>query len=141
MISPKDHFRYNNKTFKSTESSCGSYNIIYLVYCSICNKLYIGRSTRPLRIRIGEHRRNFYHILDNKPYSTDNDDFILGSHLYDHGFRDKSDFNKIYRTCVLEICSPSVLDIKEHKYVHLTNSMIPNGLNLSNPLSIPLLYS
>ena len=48
---------------------------------------------------------------------------------------------KIYRTCVLEICSPSVLDIKEHKYVHLTNSMMPNGLNLSNPLSIPLLYS
>ena len=94
MISPKDHFRYNNKTFKSTESSCGSYNIIYLVYCSICNKLYIGRSTRPLRTRIGEHRRNFYHILDNKPFSTDNDDFILGSHLYDHGFRDKSDFNK-----------------------------------------------
>ena len=111
------------------------------MFCTICEKHYTGRSTIPLRTRIGEHRRHFYHILDNKSYTLDNDDYALGSHLYNHGYRDRSDFNKIFRTCILEVCSPGVLDIKEHKYIHLTNSISPVGLNISNPLSIPLLYT
>ena len=118
-----------------------SYNIIYLVVCSLCRKHYAGRSTRTLRTRIGEHRRYYYQIIDNKPFQLDNDDFALGSHLYhEHGCRNRSDFNKFYKVSLLEICSPKVIDMKEHLYIHRLNSLNPNGLNISNPLSIPVLY-
>ena len=142
MITGKESFRYNNKTVKSAEGSCSSYNIIYLVVCSLCLKHYAGRSTRTLRTRIGEHRRHYYQIVDSKSYQLDNDDFALGSHLYnDHGCRDKNDFNKFFKVCILEICSPRVLEIKEHKYIHLLNSICPYGINISNPLSIPILHN
>ena len=101
----------------------------------------MGRSTRPLRTRIGEHRRHFYQIVDNKPYHFDNDDFALGSHLYNHGCKLKSDFDKFYRVFVIEICSPKVLEVKEHIYIHKLHSLAPNGINISNPFSIPLLYN
>jgi hypothetical protein len=141
MISDQDQYRYNKTTVKTAEGSCASYNIIYLVVCSLCRKHYAGRSTRTLRTRIGEHRRYFYQIIDNKPFQLDNDDFALGSHLYhEHGCRDRSDFNKVYKISILEICSPKVIDMKEHLYIHRLNSLNPNGLNISNPLSIPVLY-
>ena len=38
------------------------------------------------------------------------------------------------------IVTPSVLDVKEHKFIHLLNSLKPNGLHLNNHFSIPLLY-
>ena len=109
--------------------------------CSLCQKHYIGWSTRLLRTRIGEHRRYFYQIIDNKPFKLDNDDFALGSHLYhDHCCRDRTDFNKFYRISILEICSPNTIDVKEHLYIHKLNSLTPNGINVSNPLAIPMLY-
>ena len=70
-----------------------------MVFCTICKKHYIGRSIRALRTRIGEHRRHFYEILDNKPFTLDNDDFALGSHLYDHGFRDRKDLLSVCLSC------------------------------------------
>ena len=142
MITGQESFKFNRTTVKTAEASCSSYNIIYLVVCSLCWKPYTGRSTRTLRTRIGEHRRHFYQIVDNKPFHLDNDDFALGSHLYnDHGCRDKTDFNKYYKLCILEICSPRVLEIKEHKYIHMLNSLSPIGINISNPFSIPILHN
>ena len=68
------------------------------------------------------------------------DEQALGVHLVEHGFSDNSMFDKYYRVCVLEVCSPKVLEVKEHTYIHKLNSLRPNGLNVSNPFSIPLLY-
>ena len=59
MISSRERYRYNNKTVKTAEGSCDSYNVVYLVVCSICWKHYVGRTCRHLRARIGEHRRYF----------------------------------------------------------------------------------
>ena len=140
MITDRESFRYNNMNVKSGGGSCASYNIVYLVVCSICLKHYVGRSTRCLRTRIGEHRRFIYQIVDNKPFQFDNDDYALGAHLYNHGYRDKSDFSKYFKVCVLEVCSPKILDVKEHKYIHKLNSLCPNGVNISNPFSIPMLH-
>ena len=115
-------------------------DIVYMVVCTICYKHYVGRSCRALSTRIGEHRRHYYSILDNMPINATNDDHALGAHLHRHGYRDRGDFDKIYTVCVLEVCSPRVLEVKEHKYIHKTNSLGPNGINVSNPFSIPLLY-
>ena len=72
--------------------------------------------------------------------NTIEDEQALGIHLVDHGFSEDSLFDKYYKVCVLEICSPKVLEVKEHTYIHKLNSLRPNGLNVSNPFSIPLLY-
>ena len=102
----------------------------------------MGRTCRHLRARIGEHRRYFYQICSDGNFHIDNDDFALASHLYhDHGLNNKSDFSKIYKVAILEVCSPKVLAVKEHRYIHQLNSLTPNGINLSNPFSIPILHS
>ena len=140
MITDQDSFKQNNKVVKVAEGSCSSYNIIYLVVCVICQKFYIGRSTRPLKTRIGEHRRNFYRILEGSKYDVYSDEHCLGVHLFEHGCRNKLDFCRNFRVCILEVCSPKVLDVKEHKYIHMLNTLAPRGINISNPFDIPLLH-
>ena len=140
-VNKKQHFRFNKKRARTTEGSCSSYNIIYLIVCSLCNKIYIGRSCRALRTRFGEHRRYFYKIVNQEPFDTHNDDFALGAHLYnDHHINNVHEFNNIYSVCMLEICSPRVLEVKEHRYIHNLDSLSPAGLNIANPFSIAPLY-
>ena len=45
-----------------------------------------------------------------------------------------------YNVSLLDFSSPKILDVKEHKFIHLLNSLKPNGLNIENPLSVPLLH-
>ena len=74
-------------------------------------------------------------------YDKDSDEFTLGHHLFhDHKLNCKTDFDNGYRVSILDISSPKVLDVKEHKFIHLLNSLTPLGLNLSNPFAVPLLY-
>ena len=144
LISNKDSLAFNNRTVKPAGGSCKSYNIIYLFVCNVCNKHYVGRSTRPLRTRVGEHRRNFYRMCDKSDfdYDRDSDEYTLGHHLlHDQNLNDRLDFDNSYSVCILDICSPRILDVKEHKYIHSLNSLTPSGLNLCNPFSVPLLYN
>ena len=143
LISDKEVFNFNDTSVKPAGGSCKSYNIIYLFVCKQCNKHYVGRSTRPLRTRVGEHRRNFYRMCERVDfeYDKDSDEYTLGHHLFhDHKLSCKTDFDNNYSVSILDISSPKVLDVKEHKFIHLLNSLSPQGLNLSNPFSIPLLY-
>lgn len=140
MISDRESFKFNNATIKVAEGSCASYNIVYLFICLLCLKPYVGRTVRHLRTRVGEHRQLYYKILKGENFDSESDDFALGHHLYQHGCRDRKDFNKHLRVCILEICSPKVLEVKEHKYIHMLKSLNPSGINLSNPFAISLLY-
>ena len=140
MISTEQHFNTNDMRIKCAEGSCASYNVIYLVRCSLCNKCYVGRTARTLRTRIGEHRQYFYKIIKGENFDVDNDDYALGYHLHEHGYADRNDFNKIFNVSILEICSPKVLEVKEHRYIHKLKTLAPGGLNLSNPFGIPLLH-
>ena len=146
MIASEDKYSFNGITVRTAEGTCTSYNIIYLVVCNICNHPYIGRSSRQLNSRIGEHRRNFYQIIDKKVEPKINnetdkcDDFALGAHLYNHGLRDKHDFTKFFKVSILEVCSPKILEVKEHLFIHTLNTLSPFGINLSNPFSIPVLF-
>ncbi len=83
---------------------------------------------------------HYYKIVKGDNFDIDSDEFALGHHLYEHGYNDRKDFNRVFRVCILEICSPKVLEVKEHKYIHKLNSLIPEGINLSNPSAIPLLH-
>ena len=83
----------------------------------------------------------FHKLCDNKDYDEDSDEYALGLHLFtDHNLIRREDFDENYNVALLDFCSPKILDVKEHKFIHLLNSLKPNGLNLSNPFCIPLLY-
>ena len=62
-----------------------------------------------------------------------------GLHLEEHNCNDEGDFNKFFRVCLLEICSPKILAIREYLYIHKYNTLRPNGINTSNPFGIPIL--
>ena len=141
MLMDCHQFSINGQLVNVALGSCASYNIIYLIMCTFpnCKKCYTGRSVRVLRVRIGEHRRAFYQILDGKAVDPENDDFSPGLHLKEHNCNDKGDFNKFFRLCLLEICSPKILAIREHLYIRKYNTLRPNGINTSNPFGIPIL--
>ena len=131
----------NGKKVKPAPGSCTTYNIIYLILCKQCNKPYVGKSSRMLRIRFGEHRRAFYKVISGEKVDVDDDSNCVGLHLYtEHGLRERTDFNKNVSVCILENASPSCLDVKEHRHIHSLKALRPSGLNSVNPFKIPLLH-
>lgn len=131
--------RVNGQQVKAAPGTCATYNIIYMVSCNCCNLVYIGRSVRALNTRIGEHRRKFYELLSGKKIDPCDDEYSLGLHLFDHGFRDRLDFNKHFRVMILECTSPKSLEVKEHKFIHILNTLKPHGINTMNPFGIRIL--
>ena len=48
--------RINGRNIKPRSGTCLTYNIIYALHCTVCDKYYIGRSIRKLVEHFGEHR-------------------------------------------------------------------------------------
>ena len=120
--------------------TCKTKNVIYLVICLLCIKPYIGRTIQILGKRMGGHRECFYQILRDANVDLSKDDYSLGLHLYhEHGLRSPEDFNEHYRVQILEVCSPSQIEKKEHCYIHRYNTLHPLGLNKINPFGLPRL--
>ena len=146
LISDKESFTINGNEIKPLCGDCTMYNIIYCFQCLHCEKLYVGRSVRRLNIRVGEHRRYFYKILQDlnnilaNNLHRDEEDFSPAFHLIDdHNLIEKSDFAKSYRVFLLDSVSPKVLELTEHRYIHKLKTLKPFGINTQNPFSIPLL--
>ena len=53
-----------------------------------------------------------------------------------HGCREREDFNKLYKVCILDNCSPKLFVYKENEYIHLLKTLHPLELNTVNPLSL-----
>ena len=140
MILCKDSITTNGKRIKSAPGSCKTYNIIYLVQCSICKKNYVGRTINSLHKRMDGHRSKFYEIIDGRAVDITSDEYSLGVHLVDHGLGVHTDFNDTFKTFILENCSPSTLEVKENNYIHLLNSLRPFGLNTVNPFGLPIFH-
>ena len=109
--------------------------------CSICTKAYVGRSTRSLRVRTGEHRTKFYKLLTGANVDETNDEFSLGLHLLDHGFHDRKDFNKVFSVSIIDNTSPKDLEVREHTFIQLLKTLKPLGMNTVNPFGLPLLLT
>ena len=121
--------------------NCKTRNVIYLVTCKLCNKSYFGRTVQQICKRMGGHRECFYKVL-RKHTDVDvlSDDYSLGLHLVnEHGCIDETDFNRLYNVQIIENCSPSTLEKKEHCYIHKCNTLFPIGLNKTNPFGLPVL--
>ena len=59
-------------------------------------------------------------MLNNEDIDETSDDYSLGLHLvHEHGCTDREDFNKHLQVQIIENCSPSSLEKKEHLYISL----------------------
>ena len=142
MISTDSEISINGKSVKSSPGSCKTYNIIYAVKCKLCatKNGYIGRSTRNLNVRIGEHRTSYYKLIEGENIDTSKDDFSLGLHLFhEHNFRTREMFDKTYEVAVIQNVSPLNLETAEHLAIHKYRTLRPNGINTQNPFAIPLI--
>ena len=73
--------------------------------------------------------------------NEESDGYALGLHLFsDRNSKSRGDFSMHFNAEHLDLCNPKTLAVEERKFMHLLNSLKPNGLNLDNPFSIPLLY-
>ena len=87
------------------------------------------------------HRSCFDKAVDSHEIVDSNsDEYSLGLHIAnEHGCVDKTDFNCLYNVKILENCSPSTLEKKEHFFIHKFNTLFPIGLNKMNPFGLPVL--
>ena len=104
-------------------SNCNTKNSVYAWMCP-CKKIYIGKSTRPIKLRINEHRSR----IRNK---------VLEAPLVEHYIRQKhteDDFVffiiwkpkiDLYNRRNIE----KLLLQQEARYIHLFETMSPKGLN------------
>ena len=102
----------------------------------------MGKSTQKYNKRGGGHRSNFFKLLKypDIKIDPDSDEFSLGLHLFhEHGLRSESDFDATFTIYILEKCSPSLLDKREHILIHKYNTLYPFGLNKVNPFGIALM--
>ena len=140
LIGDKNIDAINGKPVPVAPGNCKTKNYIYLVVCKLCFKPYTGRTIQMICKRMNGHRECFYKLLRNETVDVSSDDYSLGLHLvHEHGLSDPGDFNKHYQVQLMEVCSPSLLEKKEHNYIHGYNTLYPIGLNKINPFGIPRL--
>jgi hypothetical protein len=140
MVLDKDSLCINGKRVRVAPGNCKTYNVIYLVQCTLCEKAYVGRTVNHLHIRLDGHRSKFYEIVDGRAVDVTSDEYSLGVHLLDHGLKEHSDFNKHYKVCIIENCAPKLLEVKENKYIHALKTLRPLGLNTVNPFGLKLFH-
>ncbi|KAL5253690.1 hypothetical protein ACHWQZ_G013459, partial [Mnemiopsis leidyi] len=82
-ISPLQTHSINGKKVNAKAGTCTTYNVVYALHCTLCDKYYIGRTVRKLGDRFGEHRRKYYQLINNPDSDTgsEDDEFSPGLHL------------------------------------------------------------
>ena len=146
MTMKKSEVIVANQKIKLLEGSCKTYNTCYLAQCSICDKSYTGRTVNPLHKRINGHRECYKEVLrqtsntSKKEIDTDSGLYALGLHLHlDHGLTDPAAFDRHLKFGILDVVSPSMIDVKEFTWMHRLNTFAPVGINIEYPFGIPFL--
>ena len=103
----------------------------------------MGRSTKPLKPELEgtvDHVIN-YVTIKNATLILTSLQFALGHHLFsEHQLENRINFDLSYNVSLLDFFCPGILDVKEHKFIHLLNYLKPNGLNVDDPFAVPILH-
>ncbi len=136
----------NGKKIRLASGTCKTYNICYLAVCGICNKPYTGRTIDEMHNRVNGHRHTYREVLEKSEQNniasldTNNDLYTLGLHLHlEHGCVHPNDFDRHFKFSILEVVSPTNINVKEYKWMHNLNSFQPIGLNVEYPFGLPYL--
>ena len=128
----------NMKKFRTARGMCTTKNLIYHARCHHCDKVYVGKTTQTLRDRVNGHRGKYYEVLDQRLQKSNDDDHLLGLHLFQqHGLKYDDAFDESYQFTILELCSPKSLDLKEHTWIQRLKCVSPYGLNSHDTFGIP----
>ena len=126
MISDSENCTYNNTIVNFVGGTCSSYNItIMSLFVNFVNfvirDMWVDQQDHLYKTTgVGEHRRSFHKLSDNKDCDLNSDEFALGHHLFsEHQLKNRNDFDLSYNVSLLDFCSPSILDVKERKFIHL----------------------
>ena len=95
--------------------NCKTHNVIYAIQCSICQRLYIGQTSKALHLRINNHRtaaRNH----TNWP-------------IYRHFNKSNHDFERDHRIIIIEATTKNQLLHREKTWITRLDTTLPNGLN------------
>ena len=140
MMSKEDSVTdLNEKKYKTARGKCNSNNLIYHAKCKHCFKGYVGKTTQKLNGRISGHRGKFNEFLFNDVSQLNDEDNLLGLHLFHkHHLNFKDAFDDSYTFTILEKCNPKYLDLKEHVWVQKLKCVAPYGLNSHDPFGIPV---
>ena len=120
FIKSKTHIRGPNGSYQVNDHfDCTTFNIIYCITCTLCNKLYIGESGRKLGDRFREH------LLDVKNKGSDLSKpvarhFNLPDHSHEH-----MEICGIY----LHLGNNETRKRKEQRLIFKLGTVAPNGIN------------
>lgn len=106
--------------------NCNSTYVIYVIYCSICHKFYIGSTIRKLKVQILEHLIDI-ETISNRNFSGESKHFIEEHQRQTLSFS----FHGLER--ILPPHRGGDLEIKlrdrEAYWILMLGSMIPKGCN------------
>ena len=140
---PISKITVNGCNISLPKGNCCSRNIVYLGSCKFCDKFYVGRTIQKLHKRCDWYRTAYYNVLRNgvpNDIAKDSEDlYTLGLHLhFEHGCVSEEDFNNAFTFHILEHCSPSQIEKREHTWIHRLNTLHPFGINKVNPFGLPI---
>ena len=104
-------------------------------------RIYVGRTTRFLHVRMREHRNKSYDLLRGKKVDDQSDEYSVSLHLASHGFTDRKNVNECYNVSIIDNASPRTLEVKENKFIQVLKTVRPLGINTVNPFGLPLLHT
>lgn len=97
--------------------SCETSNIVYVIQCALCMKIYIGETSMPLRKRIQSHLSSIRRNVDTPVSRHFNDASHTIEHLKFSGIKHNSSWSKEKRL------------VMEEKLIKRFCSQFPSGMN------------
>lgn len=107
-------------------SICNTSGIVYLIHC-LCSLLYVGKTERPLKLRILEHHSRIHLKVEKVP--------LLGHFLQAKNKEDDSTFTVLHVVRLGEGDPQQELLRNEMYWTFRINYLMPMGLNVNLDLS------
>ena len=106
--------------------TCGTFNVIYLIQCRLCNLQYVGETKRRLKDRFNEHRLPILNPTGNYIHTGVSEHFLTSNHSDD-------------RTLLLPIEKlkngrDSFRKAREAHLIHKAKAIEPLGINKRDEL-------
>ena len=104
------------KAYRLLPMNCKAENVVYILQCALCDKIYVGQTGQRLRARFNSHKNS----IDNRPK------LAVGQHFNEPG-HSKADL----RIGILDQCTREQLNYREAYWIHELKS-VDTGLNRKN---------
>ena len=129
LIDKKGSLETSDKSIKTKSLvTCNSSNLIYCIECQKCNKLYVGETSRKIKLRISEHLSKIRNHGDHE----------LAYHFRKCGGSNEFAMRRNFKIYVLDFIaknpkiksSEPLRKLIENNWIHRLRTQAPMGLNI-----------